>query len=90
MREYCEREAHPKGVPGCSIVGDRTADDYTEKNGQLTGSLSLSGLQVATRCPPPQQSPEDLLGPWQATNVVIEASSGMTLSAPPKLPTLYY
>ncbi len=80
----------PKAFQGIQSTARAQKTFYSAKNGVITGTISLSDMNVATSCPPQQDGYSDIVGGWQAVNVVIDASSAMTLSAPPQLPTLSY
>ena len=81
----------PKAFQNVQATGIAQQTYYSEKNGQITGTITLSpAASIAPRCPPAQQSGSDLVGGWQAVNVVVEAASGITISAPPRLSTLTF
>jgi hypothetical protein len=82
----------PKAFQGVQTTASVQQTFYSERNGQVSGTVSLSPTSAAAamRCPPSQQSGNALVGGWQAVNVVIEGASGITISAPPRLPTLTF
>jgi len=67
----------------------RTATFRADRNGQASGLLVLDFSNVgALRCPPSQNSPTDVLGPWRATNIQTSLVNGVTVTASKYLPTL--